>query len=115
MRYLTPFSLKMLNSSSKSEFIASAGAAPMCLDRHLPRRVEDGLRTQALPVLDVEPPVHFGNSPVPFHQEYRSRLFRSSVHHSSVPPECVGLLAAVLAVLGTPRSVTLSPQTVLIY
>jgi hypothetical protein len=48
----------MLNSSSKSEFIASAGAAPMCIDRHLPRRFEDRRRTQALPVLDVERPVH---------------------------------------------------------
>src|ERR1039457_1458892 len=69
MRYLTPFSLKMLNSSSKSEFIASSGAAPMCIDRHLPRRLEDRLCTQALPVLDVEGPVHPGNSPVSFHRE----------------------------------------------
>src|SRR5450759_2432812 len=80
MRYLTPVSLKMPNSSSKSEFIASAGAAPMCIDRHLPRRVEDRLRTQALPVLDVERAVHPGNAPVPFHHEYRPRLFRSSVY-----------------------------------
>jgi hypothetical protein len=93
MRYLKLFSLKMLNSSSKSEFIASAGAAPMCIDRHLPRRLEDRLRTQALPVLDVERTVHPGNSPVPFHHEYRSRLFRSSVHHSIVLPEWMDLLS----------------------
>src|SRR5664279_498939 len=86
MRYLTPFSLKMLNSSSKSQFIASAGAATMCIDRHLPRRVEDGLRTQALPVLDVERAVHPGNSSVPFHHEYRPRLFRRGVHGPIVLP-----------------------------
>ena len=86
MRYLTPFSLKMLSSSSKPEFIASAGAAPMCIDRHVPRRVEDRLRTQALPVLNVERLVHRGNSPVPFHHECGSRPFRSTVHHSIVRP-----------------------------
>jgi len=93
MWYLTPFSLKMLNSSSKSEFIASAGAAPMRIHRHLPRRREDRLRTQALPILDVERSVHPGNSPVPFHLEYRSRLFRGSVHHSIVLPERMDLLS----------------------
>src|ERR1035437_7957950 len=93
MRYLTPFSLKMLNSSSKPEFIASVGAVPMCIDRHLPRRREDRLRTQALPILDVERPVHPGNSPVSFHHEYRSRLFRSSVHQSIVLPEWMDLLS----------------------
>jgi hypothetical protein len=65
----------------------------MCIDRHLPRRFEDRRRTQALPVLDVERSVHPGNPPVPFHHEYRSRLFRSSVHHSIVLPEWVGILA----------------------
>jgi hypothetical protein len=79
--------LKMLKSSSKSEFINFAGATPMCIDRHLPGRLEDRLRTQALPVLDVERPVHFGNSPVPFHHEDRLRLFRASVHHLILPPD----------------------------
>src|SRR5450756_168140 len=37
--------------------------------------------------------VHPGNSPVPFHLEYRSRLFRGSVHHSLVLPEWMDLLS----------------------
>src|ERR1022692_3807381 len=86
MRNLTPFSLKMLNSSSKSEFIASGGAAPLCIDRHLPGRVEDRLRTQALPVLDVERAVHPGNTSVPFRHEFRPRFFRSGIHGPIVLP-----------------------------
>ena len=87
MRYLTLFSLKMLKSSSKSEFIALAGATPMRIDRHLPRGLEDRIRTQALPVLYVERPVHFGNPAVSLHHEYRPRLFRTSIHKVIVPLE----------------------------
>ena len=70
----------MCRLPSKSEFIASAGAAPMCLHRHLPRRLEDRIHTQALPVLDVERPVHPGNSPVPFHHECRARSPGATSH-----------------------------------
>src|ERR1035437_3609628 len=59
----------------------------------LSRRLEDRLRTQALPILDVERTVHPGNAPVPFHLEYRSRLFRGSAHHSIVLPERMDLLS----------------------
>ena len=78
--YLAPFSLKMLNSSSKSEFIDAAAACRMYVHHHLPGGLEDGFRSKPLPVLDIEGPVHLGNAPVSFHHECRLRLIRFSDH-----------------------------------
>src|SRR5258708_31697189 len=84
IRYLTLFSVKMLNSSSKLEFIAAA-VAGMGLDHHLPRCFEDRLRPKTLPVFDVERTVHFGEPPIPLHDERGLWSRRGLVHRTILP------------------------------
>ena len=79
IRYLTLFSVKMLNRSSKLEFVAGVG-----IDHHLPRCLEDRFRPQTLPVLDVERTVHLGEAPIPLHDEIGLRSRRDLVHGTIV-------------------------------
>ncbi len=59
----------MLNSSSKSECIHTAWPLRMGIHHHLPGSLENGRRTEALPVLNVELPVELAQSSVPLHHE----------------------------------------------
>jgi hypothetical protein len=58
MRYLTSLALKILNSSSKSEFMRTAGRERVCVDGHLPGSLEYCRGAEALPVSYVEGAVH---------------------------------------------------------
>src|ERR1041385_630404 len=73
-RYLTPLRLKALNSSSKSEFIQTAGTPGMYVYNHLPRRFKDRMRAEALPIFDIEGTIHFSQPAVAFHHERRRWL-----------------------------------------
>jgi hypothetical protein len=84
------FSLKMLQSSLYWEFIPFAGATPICIDRHLPRRFEHRLRTEALPLLDVERVVHFGIRPYRSITNTGRGFSQTHVHGSLVQLEYVG-------------------------
>jgi hypothetical protein len=63
-------SLKILNSSSKSEFIETTGPPRVCVHYHLPGSFEYRRRTESLPIGDVEGTIHVRQPAIAFHREY---------------------------------------------
>jgi hypothetical protein len=62
-------SMKMLNSSPKSECIGAAGTLRMGIHYHLPGSLKYRRRSETLPVLDVELAVELAHAPVAFHHK----------------------------------------------
>ena len=72
-RYLTAYFAKAANRSLKCQGLSAIGASRVCLQNHLPGRVEDRLRTLALPVSNVKRTPGFGDRHKSCHHKRRIR------------------------------------------